>query len=92
MTNRFVLVLGTLLLGMLLHARAADAAADAAPETAARLEVLEAARAGWPALFDAAYARHPELPRGLLESIAWVQSRWVLLDGGSLDGGRAERE
>jgi hypothetical protein len=92
MTNRFVLVLGTLLLGMLLHARAADAAADAAPETAARLEVLEAARAGWPALFDAAYARYPELPRGLLESIAWVQSRWVLLDGGSFDGGSAERE
>ncbi|MBO9661522.1 peptidoglycan recognition family protein [Dokdonella sp.] len=42
---------------------------------------LTAARAGWPALFDAAYARYPQLPRGVLESIAYVQSRWVMLDG-----------
>lgn len=42
---------------------------------------LAVARAGWPALFEAAYARYPQLPRGVLESIAYVQSRWVMLDG-----------
>ncbi len=42
---------------------------------------LAAARASWPALFEAAYARYPQLPRGVLESIAYVQSRWVMLDG-----------
>ena len=48
---------------------------------AARQSALAAARADWPALFEAAYARYPAVPRGLLESIAYVQSRWVMLDG-----------
>ena len=52
-------------------------------EAAIALEqaTLAAARAPWPALFEAAYARYPALPRGLLESIAYVQSRWTMLDG-----------
>jgi N-acetyl-anhydromuramyl-L-alanine amidase AmpD len=48
---------------------------------AAELSALAAARADWPALFEAAYARYPAVPRGLLESIAFVQSRWTMLDG-----------
>ncbi len=58
-------------------------ASDPPREPAAALEqaTLAAARAQWPALFENAYARYPELPRGLLESIAYVQSRWTMLDG-----------
>lgn len=58
---------------------ATDPQRDAA--IAAEQSALAAARAGWPALFEAAYARYPAVPRGLLESIAWVQSRWTMLDG-----------
>ena len=47
---------------------------------AAELSALAAARADWPALFEAAYARYPAVPRGLLESIAFVQSRWTMLE------------
>jgi len=42
---------------------------------------LADARRDFPALFAAAYARYPELPAGSLEAIAYVQSRWVMLDG-----------
>ena len=56
-------------------------ASAAERQAAADRAALTAARGNWPALFDAAYARYPELPRGLLESIAYVQSRWVMLDG-----------
>lgn len=69
-------------------AQSRDAAGDPAVSDlqreaalAERQSVLAAARADWPALFEAAYARYPALPRGLLESIAWVQSRWLMLDG-----------
>jgi N-acetyl-anhydromuramyl-L-alanine amidase AmpD len=52
-----------------------------APASANTQADLTAERATYPALFDAAYARYPELPRGLLEGIAYVQSRWSPLDG-----------
>src|SRR5690606_8389429 len=48
---------------------------------AARYSGLSAARAAWPSMFDAARARYPAVPHGLLESIAFVQSRWTMLDG-----------
>lgn len=48
---------------------------------AARHAELAEARAAWPAMFEAARARYPALPQGLLESIAYVQSRWMMLDG-----------
>lgn len=56
---------------------------DAVQEAAIATEqaALAAARRGYPALFAAAYARYPELPAGTLEGIAYVQSRWVMLDG-----------
>jgi hypothetical protein len=63
------------------QSRDAGDASVAERQAAADRVALAAARAGWPALFDAAYARHPQLPRGVLESIAYVQSRWVMLDG-----------
>lgn len=53
----------------------------AEPQAAGDRAALAAARSGWPALFETAYARYPQLPRGVLESIAYVQSRWVMLDG-----------
>lgn len=43
--------------------------------------LLAEKRAEYPAMFAAAYAQFPRLPAGLLESIAYVQSRWVMLDG-----------
>ena len=67
-----------------------DATADAAATVAeaeqeaaiaAGQSALAVARAGYPALFEAAYARYPSIPAGLLESIAYVQSRWSMLDG-----------
>ena len=48
---------------------------------AARHAELAEARAAWPAMFEAARARYPAVPHGLLESIAYVQSRWTTLDG-----------
>lgn len=42
---------------------------------------LADARRDFPALFASAYARYPQLPAGTLEAIAYVQSRWVMLDG-----------
>lgn len=42
---------------------------------------LAAARREYPELFAAAYRRYPQLPAGLLEGIAYVQSRWAMLDG-----------
>lgn len=42
--------------------------------------LLAQARADYPALFAAAYARYPQLSAGSLEAIAFVQSRWVMLD------------
>jgi N-acetyl-anhydromuramyl-L-alanine amidase AmpD len=51
--------------------------ADSAREQAALAE----ARRDFPALFAAAYARYPQLPAGSLEAIAYVQTRWVALDG-----------
>ena len=66
-----------------LDAAGNSSASDPQPETAiaAQYARLSAARAAWPALFDAAYVRYPVVPRGLLESIAYVQSRWTMLDG-----------
>ncbi|WP_386065387.1 N-acetylmuramoyl-L-alanine amidase [Tahibacter sp. UC22_41] len=49
--------------------------------TAAAQAALIEARRDYPALFAAAYARYPQLPAGSLEAIAYVQSRWVMLDG-----------
>ncbi len=37
---------------------------------------LRAERAAYPAYFKRAYAAYPQLPRGTLEAIAYVQSRW----------------
>ncbi len=48
---------------------------------AAEQTTLATKRAGFPAMFANAYARYPQLPAGALESIAYVQSRWVMLDG-----------
>jgi N-acetyl-anhydromuramyl-L-alanine amidase AmpD len=59
----------------------ADADLQRASAIALEQATLAAARAPWPALFESAYARHPDLPRGLLESIAYVQSRWTMLEG-----------
>ncbi|HSX62200.1 MAG TPA: peptidoglycan recognition family protein [Tahibacter sp.] len=58
-------------------------AVDLTPVDAAAGEqaALAQARRDFPALFAAAYARHPQLPAGSLEAIAYVQSRWVMLDG-----------
>ena len=62
-------------------APAAIAEADHEAAIVAEQSALAAARTGYPALFEAAYARYPAVPRGLLESIAYVQSRWSMLDG-----------
>lgn len=59
----------------------AAAASDRDNAMSAEQAALEAARAGYPALFATAYARYPDVPAGMLESIAYVQSRWVMLDG-----------
>lgn len=56
-----------------------DAAQDA--NVAAELAALADVRRDFPVLFAAAYARYPQLPAGSLEAIAYVQSRWVMLDG-----------
>lgn len=37
---------------------------------------LRAERAAYPAYFKRAYAAYPQIPRGTLEAIAYVQSRW----------------
>ncbi|WP_343277277.1 N-acetylmuramoyl-L-alanine amidase [Luteimonas yanweni] len=37
---------------------------------------LRVERAAYPSLFARAYAAYPQIPRGTLESIAYVQSRW----------------
>src|SRR5690606_13140251 len=37
---------------------------------------LRAERAAYPAYFKRAYAAYPQIPRGALEAIAHVQSRW----------------
>lgn len=50
---------------------------------------LAEARAAFPEYFAAAYARYPRLPTGVLESIAYVQSRWVMLDGAHKDAAEA---
>lgn len=48
---------------------------------AARLHAEEAGlvaqRAAYPALFAQAYARYPQIPAGVLEAIAWSQTRWL---------------
>jgi N-acetyl-anhydromuramyl-L-alanine amidase AmpD len=51
------------------------------PQAASATATLTDARRDYPALFAAAYARYPQLPAGSLEAIAYVQSRWVMLDG-----------
>lgn len=53
---------------------------QAASAAAAQAALVEARR-DYPTLFAAAYARYPQLPAGSLEAIAYVQSRWVMLDG-----------
>lgn len=40
---------------------------------------LRAARAVLPSLFERAYARHPQIPAGVLEAIAYSQTRWRAL-------------
>ncbi|TDR44153.1 N-acetylmuramoyl-L-alanine amidase [Tahibacter aquaticus] len=50
---------------------------------------LAQARAAFPDYFAAAYARYPRLPAGLLEGVAYVQSRWVMLDGAYTDAAEA---
>lgn len=44
------------------------------------LKRLARDRAGWSTHFAEAYARYPTLPSGLLEAIAFVQTRWVMVD------------
>lgn len=51
------------------------------PQAASAAAALTDARRDFPTLFAAAYARYPQLPAGSLEAIAYVQSRWVMLDG-----------
>lgn len=58
---------------------AADTAREA--DIAREQAVLAEARRDFPAAFAAAYARYPQLPAGSLEAIAYVQTRWVMLDG-----------
>lgn len=50
-------------------------------QLAAEQSALARERAAFPAMFAKAYAQYPHLTRGSLESIAYVQSRWVMLDG-----------
>lgn len=50
---------------------------------------LADARAAFPDYFAAAYAQYPRLPAGLLEGVAYVQSRWVMLDGTHQDSAEA---
>ena len=56
------------------------AAAGEAGEFAQRLRahqlLLRRERTYYPALFRAAYARYPRIPAGMLEAIAYTQSRW----------------
>jgi hypothetical protein len=63
------------------NASVASAEADQEAAITAEQSALAVARAGYPALFEAAYASYPSVPRGLLESIAYVQSRWSMLEG-----------
>ena len=56
-----------------------DATQDA--DVAAEQAALADTRRDFPMLFAAAYARYPRLAPGSLEAIAYVQSRWVMLDG-----------
>ncbi len=55
-----------------------SAQAEPALEARSALEekALRAERAAYPKLFQAAYSRYPQIPAGVLESIAHVQSRW----------------
>ncbi|MBJ6978411.1 peptidoglycan recognition family protein [Luteimonas sp. MC1895] len=49
---------------------------------------LRAERAAYPAYFKRAYAAYPQIPRGTLEAIAYVQSRWQHVraeDAGAMD-------
>ena len=56
------------------------AAAGETGEFARRLQAQErllvAERAHYPAMFQAAYARYPDIPAGTLEALAYSQSRW----------------
>jgi N-acetyl-anhydromuramyl-L-alanine amidase AmpD len=45
-------------------------------EIAAQAAVLASERRAYPELFKAAYQRYPAIPRGQLEALAWVQTRW----------------
>lgn len=56
-------------------AESRDTTIDAAEAAVAQTRLRDA-RAAFPAYFAEAYARHPALPAGSLEAIAWVQSRW----------------
>lgn len=51
-----------------------DIASEQERRSAIALEVRE--RTAYPAYFERAYARYPELPRGLLEAIAYVETNW----------------
>ncbi|WP_242108964.1 N-acetylmuramoyl-L-alanine amidase [Luteimonas aquatica] len=53
-------------------------AADPAvrPQAQAALGVQRAQRAHYPAFFQRAYARYPDLPRGVLEAIAYNETGW----------------
>ena len=42
----------------------------------AQERLLAAERAHYPAMFNAAYARYPRIPKGTLEALAYSQSRW----------------
>jgi len=82
---RSLLGRGLLALGLLASAsgfavdtRIDEAATLAASERVAAHEAqLAVERASLPDAFDAAYQLYPNLPRGSLEAIAFVQSRWV---------------
>ncbi|NLB13676.1 MAG: hypothetical protein GX826_06645, partial [Gammaproteobacteria bacterium] len=56
---------------------------DEDPAMLARLKAeevqLSAIRAAFPPLFAQAYAQYPQIPEGVLEAIAYSQSRWLPL-------------
>lgn len=92
MLHRFTVLLAALaLLAGASHARPIEPESEDATvnaRIAAEEQVLRAERAAYPAFFEEAYRRFPQIPRGVLESIAYVQSRWQHLrpEPGEADG------
>lgn len=64
-------------LGLPAHAQVDDA--DLPKRLQAEEAELVSIRAAFPPLFAEAYARYPQIPKGVLEAIAYSQSRWMPL-------------